>query len=71
MHPLVKFIVNSIADGKTIDWNMVDKELGQITISEREKRLCKELKTIYNVQEIAKGNFDESAGLNQKTRKDG
>lgn len=58
MHPMVKFLINSITDGKPIDWDMVDRELERITISEREKRLCKELKTIYKVQEVAKTNYE-------------
>ena len=57
---MVRFLVSSITDGKPIDWDMVNRELDRITISEKEKRLCKHLETIYRVQEVAKnGEYDE------------
>lgn len=56
MHILVKFLINSIADNHKIDWNMVNRELDRITISEGEKKLIRHLETIYNVQEVVKND---------------
>lgn len=59
MHSMLRYLVNCIADGKPVDWESVDKELERITISEREKKLCKELKTIYGVNQTFKEIKDD------------
>lgn len=58
MHPMVKHLVNAIADGKEVNWPEVERELNRITISDREKKLCLHLKTMDAVQQIAKGNYN-------------
>lgn len=53
MHQLLKHVISNLADRKEINWVQVDKEMGIITISDREKQLINHLRTIDSVQNVA------------------